>query len=368
MTKLKARDELFPWGWDAAHRCLRVQVFGASGGVGRELVKMLLSAGHPPDRLGLFGRRPLGLAWQGRTLSVSPLDGNPSPGDLAFLCTPPLVARRLARHLAPGGCRIVDLSGAFREDPDVPLVVPEINGGSLGLFTQLVAAPDGTAVVASLPLAGLDQAFGIEDVVVTSLEGASGAGLAGLMHLRAELGGGGAPDRGPCFAGAGPAGQGAPGVAPGGPAGPPSPFPAALARNLIPAIGDVDAGGTCTKERRFVAEVRRLLGRAELGIEITAVQVPVERCHAVSVSLRLGQKVEAAACAEVLAGLPGLRVDPDPHGPRPLDCAGTDLVHVGRIRAGTRGAGSLCFFAVGDQLRKGAALNALQVASRLPVV
>lgn len=351
METVKAvRDELFPWGWDAARRRLRVQVFGATGGAGRELVKMLLAAGHPRERLALYARRPVALEWKGTTLAVDAPPADPVAGDLAFLCTPPLAARFLAPKLVQRGARVVDLSGAFRGDPEVPLVVPEVNGGSVGLFTQLVSAPDATSAVTSLPLFALERAFGLREVAVTSLEGASGVGLDGLFRLRREL------ENGRCYGA---------GVERGGGA---SPFPAPLVSNLIPAIGDVDPEGWSSKERRFVAEIRRLLARSDLPVEVTAVQVPVERCHAVSVAVRLSRAAPPEACAEAIAAVPGVRVDTDPYGPRPRECTGTDLVHVGRIRAGARGAGSLCFFAVGDQLRKGAALNALQVASQLPVV
>jgi aspartate-semialdehyde dehydrogenase len=343
------RGELFPWGWDALHRVQHVLVAGATGAAGRELTRMLLEAGHPPERLHLVAREATAFRWHGGapmpvevlSMGAGGVAGLPRV-ELAFLCTPAGLSRLLAAELVQAGARVVDLSSAFRENPDVPLVVPEINGDTLGPFTQLVAGPNCTAAISSLPLLALDRAFGLEEVVAVSYQAASGAGREGLARLKHEL------DDPETEGGA-------------------SPFPAPLAHNVIPAIGAVGSDGWCDEERKLVQELQRLLGRPDLAIEATTVRVPVERCHSVALTLRFAHPAPPERAREVLAAQAGVTVSDDPCGPRPLECAGTDLVHVGRIRAGARGERSLSCFAVGDQLRKGAALNALQVAAALPV-
>lgn len=314
-------------------RAWNVAVVGATGAVGRELLQLLADSGHPRERIRCFGRS-----------DVLPLEEG-SRVDLAFLCTPSAVSFELAPRLAEQGTRVVDLSSAFRMDPEVPLVIPEINGALLDAGPRLVANPNCTTAIAALPLAVLDSAAGLEEVVVVSYQAASGAGRAGLGALDAEL-------------------REAVGLT--RPAGTEeSPFPATLALNVIPGVAEPDESGATGEERKIVAELQKILSRPDLLVEATTARVPVERCHSVAVHARLARPLSPDAARTLLRGAPGIVLVDDPHGPRPRECAGTDPVHVGRVRAGARGGRSLCFFAVGDQLRKGAALNALQIAARL---
>jgi len=251
----------------------------------------------------------------------------------------------LAPALVAAGRRVIDLSSAYRMHADVPLIVPEINGDVLTSEPKLIANPNCTTAIACLPLAVIDELCGLTEVIVVSVQAASGAGVPGLSTLHWEMreaGGGSHTGTKPT-----------------------SPFAATLALNVIPAIADVGPDGTSGEERKIIDETRRILRRPDLTVEVTTTRVPVERCHSVAVHVRTVRDVPPAQIAARLAQSPGISVTADPHGPRPRECAGEDDVHVGRIRAGTRGKGSLCFFAVGDQIRKGAALNALQVAARL---
>lgn len=342
-----------PWGWDEAHRRLHVAIVGATGAVGLELAELLVAAGHPLSRLDClarkYGKLELG---DKQKLDVRPLettqDARAFQGiDLAFLCTPTELSRPLAPFLAEHGVRVIDLSSAHRMRPDVPLVVPEINGHELERGPRLVANPNCTTAIAAMPLAVIEREFGLAEVIVVSYQAASGAGAPGLLTLLHEQ-------------------RRDAGVQNLGPA-PKSPFAATLSNNVIPAIAEVDQNGTSGEEQKIVEELRKILGRPDLVVEATTARVPVERCHSVAVHLETQRDVDLGRLRERLARAPGVLFDPDPHGPRPRDCAGTDPVHVGRLRAGTRGKRSLCFFAVGDQIRKGAALNAFQVAAKLAV-
>ncbi len=338
-----ARDELFPWGWDAAHRLQRVALFGATSACGRELLRMLLEAGHPAERLTLFAAGARTLEWHGEVYPVHAYPAAAPAVELAFLMTDPGDAREQGRMLAQRGARVVDLSGAWREDRDAPVVVPEVNAQAISTFQPVYAMPvGGVALVASL-LHALDRLVGLEDVVATVLESAAASGLEGIVSLRREV-------------------QGTERRAPAR-----NPFAGPLAGNVFPFDPRCEGEGGESAEHRFAVDLRRVLGRPELPVEATLLQVPVERCSAVAVSVALGGDLDRAEAVRALEEVSGVAYHAEPDGPRALECAGTDLIHVGRIRTGSRGSRSLCFFAVGDRLRKGAALNALQVASRLPV-
>jgi aspartate-semialdehyde dehydrogenase len=263
-----------------------------------------------------------------------------------FLCTPSELSLDLAPKLAARKLRVIDLSSAFRMHPDVPLVVPEINGDVLTEQHRLIANPNCTTAIMCMPLAVIERAAGLEEVIVVSFQAASGVGVPGLATLGFEA-------------------REAAGSVPDGPR-PQSPFPAPLFLNVIPAVADVDASGQSGEERKVVDETRRILRRPDLVVEVTTTRVPVERCHSVAVHVRTQRAFDLQDLVQKLSTAPGIAVTHDPHGPRPREQAGSDPVAVGRIRAGTRGSRSLCFFAVGDQIRKGASLNALQVAAHLP--
>jgi aspartate-semialdehyde dehydrogenase len=340
-----------PWGWTPAHRAQRVAIVGATGAVGRELSTLLVEAGHAPERIACFARRNDTIRAGGRDLAVKPLAAEPTAAtwkgtDLVFLCTPSELSIALAPALKAARVRTIDLSSAFRMHPDVPLVVPEINAGALSRAAILIANPNCTTAIACMPLAVIARVAGLDEVIVVSFQAASGAGVPGLQTLdletRESVG------------------------APVPETRPKSPFAATLAWNVIPAVSEPDATGTSGEERKVIDETRRILGLPDLVVECTTTRVPVERCHSVAVHVRTQREFDLAALTRELESSPGIVVTRDPHGPRPRECAGLDPVFVGRIRAGSRGSRSLCFFAVGDQIRKGAALNALQVAAALP--
>jgi len=335
------------WTWGPRQRSRTVAIIGATGATGVELAEILLAAGHPAERIVCFARAE-GLLRVGDTnLRVQPTPADPrliAAHDVVFLCTPSDVSLRLVPQLLEHGARIVDLSSAYREAPDVPLVLPEINGDLLRADPRLVANPNCTTAIACLPLAVVARLVGLQEVVVASYQAASGAGAAGLDALRCETREAAGLERGP---------------------GRPTPFPATIALNVIPAIATVGEDGVSGEERKIASETRKILRLGSLVVESTTVRVPVERCHSVAVHLRTERPVDPAAVVAAMRTAPGIVWTSDPHGPRPRECAGRDEVFVGRIRAGARGPNSLAFFAVGDQLRKGASLNAVQIAAGL---
>jgi len=288
--------------WDTIRRLQRVQIFGAEEGAGREIALELLRRGHPPGGLFLYGRRPGQLVWRDEQLTVAPIHGNTPGADLAILCTNPQLASKLIPILQARGTRVVDQSGASRSDPLVPLVLADLNPQEIGAFADVVAVPGGTASLLALLLASLDRVVGL-------------AAVDGFVQL-------------------------------------------------------ATVAGTPTEPARFEREVAfdlcRVLGRADLPIDLTVVPGGHERCDVFALKLRLRAALEVGALTGLLAAAPGVQLAPDPAGPTPEACVGGSEIHVGRIRAGSGGAVSLCCLAVGDQLRAGAALAALRVAAQMP--
>ncbi len=323
--------------WDAAHRQQSVQVWGASRAVGRELTAELLRNGHVPRALTLFGRRPTAFAWQGEPLQVQPMPSVAPPADVAFVCTTRDVARGVLPLLQARGTRVVDLSGVLSEDPQVPLVVEAINGDVLGAFTDQVALPGRSAMPLVRTLSALERVVGLEEVDVFAVAAAACEGSRGILAVREEIAQGlDAPDD----------------------------RDRRLGNFQAPRT---EAGYGLGFERVVANDVRRVLGRADLPIDLMAVEGDAERCDVFAVKARLREPLTPENALALFSETPMVEIDPSEQGPAPARCAGSDRVHVGRIRAGSAGSRSLCFFAVADQLRAGATAAALRVASRLPV-
>lgn len=273
--------------------------------------------------------------------------------DVGLFSAGAVVSRELAPKAAGAGTLVVDNSSAFRMAPGVPLVVPEINPEALRRHRGIVANPNCTAIVAMMAAAPLHWAAGLTSLVVSSYQSVSGAGQKGVRELleqveklRGEEEELSRPD-----VAALPSGD---------------VFGRTIAYNVIPKAGTFEEDGSTTEERKLVDESRKILDLPELPIAATVVRVPVVAGHAVSVHMEFGRQFAPQDAREALASFPGVRVMDDPAAdlfPTPLDAAGRDDVLIGRIRqAGTNG---LSLFGVGDNLRKGAALNAVQIAELL---
>jgi aspartate-semialdehyde dehydrogenase len=340
---------------------MRVGVVGATGAVGREILRILEEREFPLDDLVPFasprseGQR---LPFRGRELRVRAVGEGWHRGlDLVLAATGASVARDLLPPAARAGTVCIDNSSAFRMDPDVPLVVPEVNPEAVWAHRGIIAGGNCTAITALVPLAPLHRRFGLRLLVTSSYQSVSGSGMKGIRELAeqveklaGEVEGLGRPDRE---------------ALPAGPV-----FGRTIAFNVMPHVERFDPGGSgfTTEELKMGQEFRKVLGTPDLACAATAVRVPVVTGHAVSVYARFAEPVDPREAREVLAGAAGVRVVDDPWAglyPTPLDAAGIDEVLVGRIRGAPDDPRALLLFACADNLRKGAALNVVQIAELL---
>jgi aspartate-semialdehyde dehydrogenase len=243
------------------------------------------------------------------------------------------------------GAVVIDKSSAFRLDPEVPLVVPEINSHAARHHRGILSSPNCTTIVAAMPLKPLNDTGRLRRVVMTSYQAVSGAGVNGIEDLRQQTL---AWARGEAIV--------------------PRYFPHPIAFNVIPHIDQFGADGYTGEEHKLVAETRKILEAPDLLISPTTVRVPVFTCHSIAVIAETEEKITAARARELLAQFPGLKVWDEPSAnryPMPLLVEGQDDCWVGRIRDDLSHPRGLSFWVVGDQLRKGAATNAVQIAELL---
>ena len=244
----------------------------------------------------------------------------------------------------------VDNSHAFRLDPDVPLVVPEINAGDIANHPRnIIANPNCATIIGLVPTYPLHKAAGLRRMIVSTYQAASGAGMPGLRELQRETSV----------------------LANGGEMGDTSPFAYQLAANLIPQIGSFKDEGYTSEEWKMQNEGRKIMHLPEVRVNCTCVRVPVMRSHSESITCEFDRPLTPDQAREILAAAPGVKVVDDPATlsyPMPLDTSDQDLVYVGRIRrdlSAPEGVSSLTFWCCGDQIRKGAATNAVQIAEYL---
>jgi aspartate-semialdehyde dehydrogenase len=329
--------------------------------VGRAILRLLEERRFPLDDVAAFasarseGKR---IAFRGGEVAVRGVHDRWFEGvDLALTSAGAAVARELLPPAAAAGTVCVDNSSAFRMEPHVPLVVPEINPEALADHHGIVANVNCTAITALMPLGPLHQRFGLRFLVTSSYQSVSGSGMKGVRELaeqveklhddvEALI----SPDHD---------------VLPVGDV-----FRRTIAFNVVPHAErfDPDGSGFTTEETKMGNEFRKVLGIPDLVCSATAVRVPVVTGHAVSIYARFDQRVTPAEARAVLSAVPGVRVVDDPDRnlyPTPLDAAGTDDVLVGRIRQAAGDDHALLVFSAADNLRKGAALNAVQIAELL---
>ncbi|MDT9682497.1 aspartate-semialdehyde dehydrogenase [Streptomyces sp. TRM76323] len=335
-------------------------VVGATGAAGAVMLQILSQHADVWGEIRLLasprsaGRK---LAVRGAWTEVLALDEDTLRGvDVAVFLVPEEVAARWAPIAAAQGAVVVDASPAFRTDPDVPLVVPEVNPHAARVRPRgIVAGPGCTTLALIVAVGALHAEFGLEGLVVSAYQAASGAGRAGVAALRGQLAAvagtelGAAP--GDVRRALGEDGTG--------------PFAAPLALNVVPWSGTPQDGGWSSEELRVRAETRKILGLPALRVAATCVRVPVVTTHSVAVHARFERPVTVARAHEILATSPGVVLYDDPDAgdfPTPADVVGTDPTWVGRVRRDLDDERALEFFACGDNLRKGAALNTAQIA------
>ncbi|HWA59981.1 MAG TPA: aspartate-semialdehyde dehydrogenase [Caulobacteraceae bacterium] len=336
----------------AAVRPRTVAIVGATGAVGAELIDQLERRAFPVKALRLLASpRSAGrsLTFRGQPVTVEALREGAFEGvDIAFFSAGASVSRQWAPVAAAAGALVVDNSSAFRMDPAAALVVPEANGAALEGHRGIFANPNCVAAIAVMALGPLQQLSALRRVTMATYQAASGAGAAAMEELKAETAA--------CLEG--------------------RPFerkvlPHPYAFNVFSHNTDVDpATGYNSEETKVIQELRRILGAPDLNVGVTCIRVPVLRAHGMAITVETDTPILPEAARAALAGAPGVRLVDDRagnHFPMPCEASGRDEVLVGRIRRdlGDPSGRSLALFVVGDQLLKGAALNAIQIAERL---
>ena len=323
-----------------------VAIVGATGAVGQEFLAVLAARNFPVRRLRLFASaRSAGqrVTFRGESLVVEVLGPDSFRGvEVALFSAGAAISREWAKVAIASGAVVIDNSSAFRMEAGVPLVVPEVNAPMVREHRGLIANPNCSTILLVLALWPLHRAAGLRAVVVSTYQAASGAGQQAMLEMRASVA---AALRGEVL--------------------PPRVLPQTLAFNLFPQVDVFLPDGFTKEEDKLLFETRKIMGLPELRVDATCVRVPVERCHSESVAVQLERPLSVAAARELLAQAPGVELVDDPAAkkyPMPLLMAGRDPVAVGRVREGRVFAPGLTFWLSGDQLRKGAALNAVQIA------
>jgi aspartate-semialdehyde dehydrogenase len=334
-------------------------VVGATGAVGTVMLDLLSTREDIWGKIRLIasprsaGRR---LLVRGEEIEVIALSENAFDGvDVAMFDVPDEVSAAWVPVAVARGAVAVDNSGAFRMDPDVPLVVPEVNPYDVSRRPKgIIANPNCTTLSLIVAVGALHRAFGLEEMVVASYQAASGAGQSGIDTLYAQL------DK---VSGTRSLGQRAGDLR--GAVGDLGPFPAPLALNVVPWAGSLKDEGWSSEELKIRNESRKILGLPSLRVNATCVRVPVVTTHSVAVHARFSRRVGREAAWGTLRAAPGVVLCDEPSQgefPTPSDVVGTDPTWVGRVRESLDDPNAIDFFACGDNLRKGAALNTAQIA------
>ena len=326
-----------------------IAVAGATGAVGAELLRVLERRNFPVSKLrALASGRSAGKKVQFRNEPVTVEElGEKSFDkiDIAFFSAGGEISRKLVPTARKAGAVVIDNSSVFRMDPEVPLVIPEINGQDVKEHRGLIANPNCTTAVALMAIYPLHRAFGIRRVFAASYQAVSGSGARAIDELKKQVEA---------------AAQNRP--------SPAQVYPHSIAFNVLPHVDVFLESGYTKEEMKMQNEGRKIMHLPEFRASVTCVRVPVYRAHSVAVSAEFEKKVSVEQAREVLAKAPGLELVDEPlknRYPMPLNVAGKDNCEVGRVRLDCALENGLAFWVSGDQLLKGAALNAVQIAELL---
>lgn len=324
----------------------KVGIVGATGAVGMEMLRVMERRNFPVDSLKLLASpRSAGkpLAFRDEDIAVEALRVNSFEGlDLVFFSAGASLSMEYAHLAVNAGAVVVDNSSAFRNHSDVPLVIPEINGADIADHKGIIANPNCTTAVTLMALAPLHRAFHVQRVFASSYQAVSGAGARAIHELREQSRKVAANQDVELEV-----------------------FSHQIAFNVIPHIDRFEPNGYTREEMKMQIEGRRILHEPGFRASVTCVRVPVYRAHSVAVSAEFERPVDPRAAREVIEAFPGIQVVDEPDHlryPMPIDCAGKDDCFVGRIRSDCALDNGLAFWVCGDQLLKGAALNAIQIA------
>ena len=325
---------------------LTVGIVGATGAVGQELVRLMHERKFPFGKLRLFASaRSAGktIELNGKKYTVEEAKPGAFAGvDLAFFAAGGSVTRALAADAVKSGCLVIDKSAALRMEPDVPLVIPEINPEKLRAHKGIIANPNCSTAVMLMGLWPLHQAFGVKRVIISTYQSVSGTGTKAVQELEDQI---------QSYVAKRPIVH--------------KVYPYQIAFNCIPHIDTFDATGYTGEETKMAQESRKIMGLPNLKVSATTVRVPVVRAHSISVCAEFERPVSVEKARAAVAAFPGAELVDDPANkkyPTPLDFAEKVKCGVGRIRVDTAFDNGLSFWVSGDNLWKGAAMNAVQNA------
>jgi aspartate-semialdehyde dehydrogenase len=327
-----------------------VAVVGASGAVGEVMIRLLQERAFPLKSIKfLASARSAGktIKFRGKTYTIEPLEAETFDGvDIVLSSTPASVSKHYSPIAAKAGAVVVDNSSAWRMDPEVPLVVPEVNPRDILKHKGIIANPNCSTIQMVVALKPLHDAFRVRRVIVSTYQAVSGAGQTGISELRTQ----------------------SDAIAHRREVPPPSKFAHIIAFNLVPQIDEFLPSGYTKEEMKMVHETRKIMGDDTIDVCPTCVRVPVPNSHSESILVETERPITPESAREVWSKAPGLVIVDDPSNrlyPLPSMADGRDEVFVGRIRADLHRPNALLFWCVSDNLRKGAATNAVQIAEEL---
>ena len=326
-----------------------VAILGATGAVGQEMIKILQERNFPVGKLKpLASARSAGktLKFRGKDVTIEEARDEAFEGvDIVLGAAENDIAKRFAPAIVKAGAVFVDNSSAFRLDPKVPLIVPEINPEDVKDHHGIISNPNCSTIITVTAVNALNALSPIRAMTASTYQAVSGAGAGGPIELMAEVD---ALREGKTYE--------------------PKVFSHQIAFNLIPQIGGEQFEGYTSEEMKMQNEGRKIMHLPELKVSCTCVRVPVVRSHSISVSLHFDQHISVKEAQEAIAKAPGCKLVDDlarKEYPMPLDTSDQDIVFVGRIRPDLTDDNGLCLWCCGDQVRKGAATNAIQIAELL---
>ncbi len=327
----------------------RVAILGATGAVGAELISLLEERNFPLSTLKLLASpRSAGqtLTFKGKSIQVEEVSEAALQNiDLVLASAGGGVSKTWAPKAVKAGAVVVDNSSAYRMDPQVPLIVPEVNPDAVTQHQGIIANPNCTTILMNVVVWPLHQLQPVQRIIASTYQSASGAGARAMEEVKVQAQ-----------------------AMLNGDEPPTEIFPYPLAFNLFPHNSDLNANGYCTEEMKMVQETRKIFDVSDLRVSVTCIRVPVLRAHSEAINLEFSQPFSLEKARSILQDSPGVKLVEDwqaNYFPMPIDASGRDDVLVGRIRQDISHANGLELWLSGDQIRKGAALNAVQIAELL---